>query len=124
MHRLQLVTHPLDVPLSVSTPLGEVSLLENVCRRCVISLDESEFIIDLIVLRMSDFDVILGMDWLSSYHVSIDCFTKTVSLRAFDGSELIVATSQGNQFAESFLAYIEEVMLRDRSADLCETRGY
>ena len=71
---------------------------------------------------MSDFDIILGMDWLSSYHVSIDCFVKTVSLGAFDGSELIVATSQGNQFAESFLTYIEEVMLRDRSADLYETR--
>ena len=28
---------------------------------------------------MQDFDVILGMDWLSSYHASIDCFCKEVS---------------------------------------------
>ena len=62
MDRLQLVAHHLDVPLSVSTPLGEVSLLESIYRRCVISLDEFKFFIDLIVLRMSKFDIILGMD--------------------------------------------------------------
>ena len=70
-----------------------MSLLESICRKCIISLDESEFVVDLIVLSMSEFDVILGMDWLSSYHVSIDCFIKTVKLRASDGSELVVTTS-------------------------------
>ena len=89
---------------------------------CIISLGESEFVIDLIVLHVSEFDVILGMDWLSSYHISIDCFAKTVRLRSSDGSEMIVATSQGNRFAESFLAFIDEVMLRDQSSDLLETR--
>ncbi|XP_020270962.1 uncharacterized protein LOC109846151 [Asparagus officinalis] len=118
MDRLQLVAHLLDVSLSISTPLGEVSLLESVYRRCAIGLDESEFIIDLIILRMLEFDVILDMAWLSSYHVSIDYFAKTVSLRASDRSKLIVATSQGYQITELFLAYVEEVMLRDRSADL------
>ncbi|XP_020272435.1 uncharacterized protein LOC109847614 [Asparagus officinalis] len=33
-----------------------------------------------------------------------------------------MATSRGNQFAESLLVYIGEVMLRDQSADICETR--
>ena len=80
MDRLQLKEHAIDIPLLVSTPLGEISLLESTYRSCIISLDEFEFLIDLIVLRMSDFDVILGMDWLSSYHVSIDCFAKIVSL--------------------------------------------
>lgn len=50
MYRLQLVTHPLDVLLSVSTPFREVSLLESICRRCVISIDEFEFIFDLVIL--------------------------------------------------------------------------
>ena len=55
------------------------------------------------------------------FYVSMDCFAKTVSLRASNGSELIVATSQGNQFVELFMAYIEEVMLRDRGADFSKT---
>ena len=71
---------------------------------------------------MSGFDVILGMVWLSSYQASIDCFAKIVNLRASDGSEMIVATSQGNRFTESFLVYIEEVLRRDLSIDLLETR--
>ena len=122
MVRLQLVAQSLDFSLSVSTPLGEMSLLENVCRRCIISLDDPEFAINLIILHLSKLYVILSMDWLSSYHMSIDCFAKTVSLRAFDGSELVVATSRGNQFVESFLAYVEDVILRDRGGNLSKMR--
>ena len=35
---------------------------------------------------------------------------------------MIVAASQGNRLAESFLAYIEEVMRQDQGAELLETR--
>ena len=41
---------------------------------CIFSLGESEFVIDLIVLHVSEFNVILAMDWLSSCHISSDCF--------------------------------------------------
>ncbi|TYJ98730.1 pol protein [Cucumis melo var. makuwa] len=34
--------------------------------------------VTLLVLDMQDFDVILGMDWLSANHSSIDCFRKEV----------------------------------------------
>ncbi|XP_069145978.1 uncharacterized protein [Solanum lycopersicum] len=40
----------------------------------------STFSADLIMLDMIDFDVILGMDWLSPYHVVLDCYAKTVTL--------------------------------------------
>ena len=30
---------------------------------------------------MSDFDVILGMDWLAGYHASMDCFHKTLTFK-------------------------------------------
>ena len=33
---------------------------------------------NLISLEMYYFDMILGMDWLSTHHVSMDCFTKNV----------------------------------------------
>jgi hypothetical protein len=33
---------------------------------------------NLVVFEMSGFDIILGMDWLSKYHASIDCFRKEI----------------------------------------------
>ena len=33
---------------------------------------------NLILLEMIDFDVILGMDWLSNHRASVDCFTKKI----------------------------------------------
>ncbi|XP_070021859.1 uncharacterized protein [Nicotiana sylvestris] len=38
------------------------------------------FITDLLLLDMVDFDVILGMDWLSPYLAVLDCHAKTVTL--------------------------------------------
>ncbi|RVW79425.1 hypothetical protein CK203_056099 [Vitis vinifera] len=35
--------------------------------------------VDLVLLDLQDFDVILGMDWLASYHASVDCFGKRVT---------------------------------------------
>ena len=37
-----------------------------------------EFLADLILLDIHDFDVILGMDWLSRHHATVDCYKKEV----------------------------------------------
>ena len=49
-------------------------------KSCVIVVDGHELLADLHVLDMDDFDVILGMDWLSSYHAITDCYKKIVKL--------------------------------------------
>ena len=36
---------------------------------------------NLIPLEMTDFDVILGMDWLSCHRASMDYFTKKIMFR-------------------------------------------
>ena len=41
-------------------------------------LCDKELLVDLIPLDIKDFDIILGMNWLASYHASIDCFKKEV----------------------------------------------
>ena len=33
---------------------------------------------DLILLDIHDFDVILGMNWLSRHHATVDCYRKEV----------------------------------------------
>ena len=86
---LHLTPTILEDPLSVATPLGDFSVLDRICRRCVVSLDDMQFRADLIVLPMSEFDIILGMDWLSSYLVSIDYLAKTVCLRLPGQAEFV-----------------------------------
>ena len=45
---------------------------------CVINIVGRELFADLILLHMRDFDVILGIDWLSTYHAIVEFFEKRV----------------------------------------------
>ena len=44
--------------------------------------------VNVIPLRMFDFDVILGMDWLSNHRASMDCFTKKIVFKKLRYPEL------------------------------------
>ncbi|RVW95338.1 hypothetical protein CK203_034152 [Vitis vinifera] len=47
-------------------------------RGCLVMISYREMPIDLVFLDLQDFDVILGMDWLASYHAFVDCFWERV----------------------------------------------
>ncbi|XP_070036664.1 uncharacterized protein [Nicotiana tomentosiformis] len=65
-------------PFFVSTPVGESILVVRVYRDCVVTLRGRDSMANLIELRMVDFDVIIGMDWLYSCFAKLDCRTRTV----------------------------------------------
>jgi hypothetical protein len=44
-------------------------------------------VVDLILLDIHDFDVILGMDWLSTHHAVVDCFEKRAIFRILGQSK-------------------------------------
>ncbi|KAA0045470.1 ty3-gypsy retrotransposon protein [Cucumis melo var. makuwa] len=64
--------------LSVSTPSREIFLSKEKIKACQIEIANQMLDVTLLVLDMQDFDIILGMDWLSADHASIDCFRKEV----------------------------------------------
>lgn len=78
MDELELDVTDVGKRLSLTSPLGGRTFPFQVCKSCVMIVDTQEMIADLVVLDMHGFDVILGMDWLSKYHASVDCYTKTV----------------------------------------------
>ena len=49
-----------------------------VYRACDVLIGNLRLGADLIVIEMVDFDVILGMDWLSTHRALVDCYAKTV----------------------------------------------
>ena len=43
---------------------------------CVIQVEDREMLLDLILMDMYDYDIILGMNWLATYHANVDSFGK------------------------------------------------
>ena len=64
----------------VSVPNGDTMISERIvpCSRLVIQ--NKDFPADLIVLGIHDFDIVLGMDWLSKHRATLDCYKKEVRL--------------------------------------------
>ena len=60
--------------------MGESVIVEKVYRSCLVTFVGSNTYVDLIILEMVDFDVILGMTWLSPNFAILDCNAKTVTL--------------------------------------------
>ena len=60
-------------PLHVSSPLGIRVRVDQICRDCELEISRILLTMDLRVMYISDFDVILGMDWLTAHRVTIDC---------------------------------------------------
>ena len=48
--------------------------------RCEVRIEDEILLVDLVALEILEFDVILGMDWLSAHHAVLDCFNKVVTL--------------------------------------------
>ncbi|XP_073119717.1 uncharacterized protein [Henckelia pumila] len=89
---------------SISLPSGEELSSDLIIRGCSIQMQGHELYADLIILKMSDFDVIFGMDWLSCYEATIDCKRRTVSLKTKDGETFLFhATPKNNS---SFLILV------------------
>ena len=55
-----------------------------------VSLSEYEIEVDLIPLELHDFDIILGMNWLSKYKALIDCYAKTVTFQTPKGEKVTI----------------------------------
>ena len=61
------------LPMCVNTPLGPSFLMIEGVRSVDVELEGCHVPIDMLVLPVSDFDVILGMNWLNLYCAIIDC---------------------------------------------------
>ena len=69
---------PLKNKLIVTTPLGERILRTSMFEGCEVSVECVVLKANRTPLEMSDFDVILGMDWLSNHRASMNCLTKKI----------------------------------------------
>ena len=64
---LGLEVETLEESLHVSSPLGTRVRIDQICRYCELEISGILLTVDLWVMDISDFDVILGMDWLTAH---------------------------------------------------------
>ncbi|XP_052173738.1 uncharacterized protein LOC127789029 [Diospyros lotus] len=77
----ELELEELSFPMMIATPLNKEMETRLGYKDGKISFGNGEWAIELISLDIQDFDLILGMDFLSKYNAKVDCRRKVVSLQ-------------------------------------------
>ena len=115
----------IDCSMVVSFPTRDSLIEDRVYMGCRVIIEGYEFRANLVLMDIQDFDVILGMDWLSRHHVTMDCFRKEVKfcrpgeqeitffgVRKILSSSMMSVMMAGKMLRKSYpgyLAYIVEV---------------
>ena len=143
LDRFQIKTQPLEGRMRVSLPAGDPLFSDRVVRDSKVPIEGQEFPADLIALDIRDFDVVLGMYWLSRHRSTLDCYKKEVKFHRpeklevkFRGIRRELSSSMISALAaqrmlrkgcQGYLAYVVEsrnVTLRpDELHSTCNCRG-
>ncbi|GJS15418.1 putative reverse transcriptase domain-containing protein [Tanacetum coccineum] len=78
MLNIALIT--LDTTYDIEMANGNIVGTNTVIQGCTLILLNQPFEIDHIPIKLSSFDVVIGMDWLSKYHARIICDEKVVHI--------------------------------------------
>ena len=92
---LVLEVETLEEPLYLSSSLGIRARIGIMCQGCELEISGTLLTVDLRIMDMLEFDVILGMDWLTAYRVVIDCERRRVSAYTQDGTRVVF---QGDKY--------------------------
>ncbi|KAL5575284.1 hypothetical protein UlMin_016983 [Ulmus minor] len=88
-------------------PSGDIMLSSYWLRAVPVVVSEREMSVDLVVLDMVDYDVILGMDFLSKYGATIDCKAKVVSFQP-PGEEQFTFSGDKSSKQRMFVSAMKE----------------
>ncbi|GJW21164.1 retrotransposon protein, putative, ty3-gypsy subclass [Tanacetum coccineum] len=75
---LTMTPVPLDHVLCISTPMKDSARITHVYRDLPLQFNDKIRSVNALLLDMCEFDIILGMDWLSAHHATIDCHSRRV----------------------------------------------
>ena len=82
-------------------PLGTRVSVDLICRGCELEISGIVLTVDLRVMDMSEFDVILGMDWLTAYCIVIDCEHRRVTAYTHDSTHVTFQGDKHNVFPQT-----------------------
>ena len=116
---LMIVT--MMTPLLVTTPVRGNIMLDRVCRDCFVAIAGYEHTFDLILLDMVELDVIIGMDWLTSFRAVIDCYAHRMTFVTPEGARLqFYGDRLFTRRAEPLEALIASIWVEDTGMQIVE----
>ncbi|KAA3469711.1 Transposon Ty3-G Gag-Pol polyprotein [Gossypium australe] len=68
--------------VKVSNPPSQYVMMDKVCKNCPLMIKGYCFSTDLMLLPFDEFDLILGMDWLTRYDAVVNCKQKYIVLKS------------------------------------------
>ena len=101
-----------EYDILVMNPLGHSVIVNIVYRDYPIKIREYAFFEDLIELFFREFDVILGMDWLSRHQAIVNCRMKRVTLRTPNENEVTFIGERSNHLSNVISAATARTMVR------------
>ena len=101
-----------EYDILVMNPLGHSVIVNRVYRDCPNQIRGYKFPRDLIELSFKEFDVILGMNWLSRHQVMVDCRIKRVTLRTPNEDEVTFIGERSNHLSNVISTTIARNMVR------------
>ncbi|XP_073120015.1 uncharacterized protein [Henckelia pumila] len=93
MMKLRVLPDESISEFCVLLPSGEELKSSSVVRNFKVQMHSLVLCADFIILKMVDFDAILGMDWLTRHEAIIGCKRKTVSVIDQNGKSLVFHTT-------------------------------
>ena len=125
-------SQPIDCSIVVSLLTWDSRLAESVYMDSRVIIGGKELLENLILLDIHDFDVILGIDWLSIHHATVDCYRKEVrfcrpgqtevvfyGLRKTLTNSIMTAMKANKMLRKSYQGYLDyAIELRDSGSRL------
>ncbi|XP_074351920.1 uncharacterized protein LOC141691075 [Apium graveolens] len=102
--KLNCETQLMHEPLSIILANQDRVSVNHVCPHCAIEIARHVFPVNIIPFQLGEFDVILGMDWLTSFSAQIDCKDKRVVLSTPQGKKM---TFKGQRQTQTFLTLMQ-----------------
>ncbi|KAA3483872.1 DNA/RNA polymerases superfamily protein [Gossypium australe] len=135
-----VITESTGFIIRVSNPLGKYVLVDRICKGCPLMIKGHCFSVDLMLFPFDEFDVILGMDWLVTHGVIVNCEKTHIKLKnengnlirvesdKLDRSPVVISTLSTQRYLrkgyEAYLAFVlntKETELRIESVSIvCE----
>ncbi|GJS77918.1 reverse transcriptase domain-containing protein [Tanacetum coccineum] len=98
----------IDTFYDIEMADGNLVSTNTVIQGCTLTLLNQSFKIDLMPIKLSSFDVVIGMDWLSKYHAKILCDEKVIHI-PINNETLIIRVTEKKKSNEKRLEDISVV---------------